>query len=106
MEDIEGERLEEEPPSSPPLLLTGPVHPSDLMSSPGVSEEGCEQEGETAKGCLEGGADSGLSMFFVCGPDGLMELEKTSEREKYKDYKFPRIAKSKSTRFQCFQNKI
>lgn len=77
MEDTEGERLEEEPPSSPPLLLTGPVHPSDLMSSPGVSEEGCEQEGETAKGCLEGGADSGLLLYVLCvwarRPDGTGE---------------------------------
>lgn len=84
MGDTEGVRLEEEHISSPLLLLTGPMRPSDLVRcSPWVFGEGCDWQGETAKGSLAGGADSGLSVF-VRGPDGLMELEKTSERGKYK----------------------
>lgn len=52
-----------------------------LRCSPGVFGEGCEREVDTTKGCREGGADSGLSVFFMCEPDG-MELEKMSEKYK------------------------
>jgi len=83
--------LEEECVSSPPLFLTGPVHPPDMLRcSPRVFGEGCEREVATAKGCPGGGADSGLSVFFMCEPDN-MELKRFQKN--IKAYKFPRIAK-------------
>lgn len=82
MGEIDGERLEEEHLSSPPLLLTAPVHPPDVLRcSPGVFGEGREVEVEMTKGCPEGGADSGLSVSFMCRSDGV-ELEKISEKYK------------------------
>lgn len=71
--EVEVAKLEAEHLSSLALLPTEPVDFPVLGWSAGGSRESREGEEETTKGCLVWQAEF---VFFMCGPDDLMELEK------------------------------